>query len=79
MQDVGFNNDRPIAACILYKSLLQWRSFEAERTNVFDRIIQTIGTAIEVSKILTMMFLTAVLASLGVLTEVNCAFAIDHL
>ncbi|XP_024385122.1 myosin-9 isoform X2 [Physcomitrium patens] len=47
MQDVGFNNDRPIAACILYKSLLQWRSFEAERTNVFDRIIQTIGTAIE--------------------------------
>ena len=49
MQDVGFNNDRPIAACILYKSLLQWRSFEAERTNVFDRIIQTIGTAIEVS------------------------------
>lgn len=50
MQDVGFNNDRPIAAYILYKSLLQWRSFEAERTNVFDRIIQTIGTAIEVSQ-----------------------------
>jgi myosin-5 len=51
IQDVGFNNDRPIAACILYKSLLQWRSFEAERTNVFDRIIQTIGTAIEVSPV----------------------------
>lgn len=48
MHDVGFSHDRPIAACILYKSLLQWRSFEAERTNVFDRIIQTIGTAIEV-------------------------------
>lgn len=48
MHDVGFSHDRPIAACILYKCLLQWRSFEAERTNVFDRIIQTIGTAIEV-------------------------------
>ncbi|CAM6054233.1 unnamed protein product [Sphagnum tenellum] len=47
MQDVGFSNNCPVAACILYKSLLQWHSFEAERTNVFDRIIQTIGTAIE--------------------------------
>ncbi|MCO5579730.1 hypothetical protein L7F22_033590 [Adiantum nelumboides] len=46
-QDVGFSQDRPVAACIIYKSLLQWRSFEAERTNVFDQIIQTIGTAIE--------------------------------
>ncbi|KAI5059574.1 hypothetical protein GOP47_0025893 [Adiantum capillus-veneris] len=46
-QDVGFSRDRPVAACIIYKSLLQWRSFEAERTNVFDQIIQTIGTAIE--------------------------------
>lgn len=46
-QDVGFNRGRPVAACIIYKSLLQWRSFEAERTNVFDRIIQAIGTAIE--------------------------------
>eukprot|EP00249_Psilotum_nudum_P024992 c29340_g2_i2 orf=237-4853(+) len=47
MQNVGFSNGRPVAACVIYKSLLQWHSFEAERTNVFDRIIQTIGTAIE--------------------------------
>ncbi|KAH6555938.1 hypothetical protein KP509_1Z216100 [Ceratopteris richardii] len=46
-QDVGFSKERPVAACIIYKSLLQWRSFEAERTNVFDQIIQAIGTAIE--------------------------------
>ncbi|KAH9659153.1 Myosin-11 [Citrus sinensis] len=39
--------NRPIAACIIYKCLLQWRSFEVERTSVFDRIIQTIGNAIE--------------------------------
>ncbi|KVI07409.1 Dil domain-containing protein [Cynara cardunculus var. scolymus] len=47
-QHVGFSGNRPIAACIIYKCLLQWRSFEVERTLVFDRIIQTIGHAIEV-------------------------------
>ncbi|OIT32385.1 PREDICTED: myosin-11-like isoform X1 [Nicotiana attenuata] len=46
-QNLGFAGNRPIAACIIYKCLLQWRSFEVERTTVFDRIIQTIGHAIE--------------------------------
>ncbi|KAJ6854645.1 hypothetical protein NC651_039557 [Populus alba x Populus x berolinensis] len=46
-QHLGFAGNRPVAACIIYKCLLQWRSFEVERTSVFDRIIQTIGHAIE--------------------------------
>ncbi|CAL5391140.1 unnamed protein product [Camellia sinensis] len=46
-QHLGFAGNRPIAACIIYKCLLQWRSIEVERTSVFDRIIQTIGHAIE--------------------------------
>ncbi|CAI9091439.1 OLC1v1026474C1 [Oldenlandia corymbosa var. corymbosa] len=46
-QHLGFAGNRPIAACIIYKCLLHWRSFEVERTSVFDRIIQTIGQAIE--------------------------------
>ncbi|KAJ0718398.1 putative myosin ATPase [Helianthus annuus] len=46
-QHLGFAGNRPIAACIIYKCLLQWRSFEVEKTSVFDRIIQTIGHAIE--------------------------------
>ncbi|XP_031270661.1 myosin-9 isoform X3 [Pistacia vera] len=46
-QHLGFSGNRPIAACTIYKCLLQWRSFEVERTSVFDRIIQTIGNAIE--------------------------------
>ncbi|XP_027158322.1 myosin-9-like [Coffea eugenioides] len=46
-QHLGFACNRPIAACIIYKCLLHWRSFEVERTSVFDRIIQTIGHAIE--------------------------------
>ncbi|KAI4303015.1 hypothetical protein MLD38_038696 [Melastoma candidum] len=46
-QHLGFSSNKPIAACIIYKCLLHWRSFEVERTSVFDRIIQTIGNAIE--------------------------------
>jgi hypothetical protein len=48
VQHLGFAGNRPVAACIIYKCLLHWRSFEVERTSVFDRIIQTIGHAIEV-------------------------------
>lgn len=47
-ENLGFSKGKPIAACVIYKCLLQWRSFEVERTNIFDRIIQTIGSAIEV-------------------------------
>ncbi|PIA27770.1 hypothetical protein AQUCO_07600141v1 [Aquilegia coerulea] len=46
-QDLGFSGGRPVASCLIYKCLLHWRSFEVERTSVFDRIIQTIGSAIE--------------------------------
>ncbi|KAL6496499.1 hypothetical protein OROGR_029757 [Orobanche gracilis] len=40
----------PVAACVIYKSLLHWRSFEVERTNVFDRIIQTVASVIDVKQ-----------------------------
>ncbi|KAG9142902.1 hypothetical protein Leryth_016271 [Lithospermum erythrorhizon] len=46
-QHLGFSKGRPVAACIIYKCLRQWHSFEVERTSIFDRIIQTIGHAIE--------------------------------
>ncbi|KAI3782995.1 hypothetical protein L2E82_13056 [Cichorium intybus] len=46
-QHLGFSKGRPVAACIIYKCLRQWRSFEVEKTSIFDRIIQTIGQAIE--------------------------------
>ncbi|KAL7096035.1 hypothetical protein ACP275_10G058900 [Erythranthe tilingii] len=48
-QDLGFSGGKPVAACIIYKCLLHWRSFEVERTTVFDRIIQTISSSIEVA------------------------------
>ncbi|XAR58625.1 Myosin ATPase [Bertholletia excelsa] len=46
-QHLGFSKGRPVAACMIYKCLRQWRSFEVERTSIFDRVIQTIGQAIE--------------------------------
>jgi myosin-5 len=47
-EDRRYDNRRPAAACIVYKSLLHWHSFEAEKTNIFDRIIHTIRSSIEV-------------------------------
>lgn len=47
-KDIGFSQGKPVAAFTIYKSLIQWKSFEAERSSVFDRLIQTIGLAIKV-------------------------------
>ncbi|KAK6265916.1 hypothetical protein QUC31_016753 [Theobroma cacao] len=46
-QNLGYSQEKPVAAFTIYKCLLHWRSFEAERTNVFDRLIQMIGSALE--------------------------------
>ncbi|CAA2934072.1 myosin-6-like [Olea europaea subsp. europaea] len=47
MKDVGFSQGKPVAAFTIYRCLLHWKSFEAERTSVFDRLINMIGLAIE--------------------------------
>ena len=47
-QDIGFNNGIPIVACTIYKCLSHWNAFQSERTNIFDRLAQTIGACIEV-------------------------------
>ncbi|CAN7090431.1 unnamed protein product [Brassica rapa subsp. narinosa] len=46
-KNVGFSQGKPVAAFTIYKCLLHWKSFEAEKTNVFDRLIQMIGSAIK--------------------------------
>ena len=51
-QYLGFSQEKPVAAFTIYKCLLHWRSFEAERTSVFDRLIQMIGSALEVTYLL---------------------------
>ncbi|KAM1743039.1 hypothetical protein ACFX12_012967 [Malus domestica] len=45
--NLGFSEGKPVAAITTYKCLLHWRLFEAEKTSVFDRLIQIIGSAIE--------------------------------
>ncbi|XP_050372273.1 myosin-6-like isoform X2 [Argentina anserina] len=45
--DLGFSEGKPVAAITIYKCLVHWKSFEAEKTSVFDRLIQIIGSAIE--------------------------------
>ncbi|KAL0925889.1 hypothetical protein M5K25_004263 [Dendrobium thyrsiflorum] len=47
MEDKRFDKKRSAAAYIVYKSLIQWHSFEAEKTNIFDRIIHTIRSNVE--------------------------------
>ncbi|KAL6642959.1 hypothetical protein ACP70R_021140 [Stipagrostis hirtigluma subsp. patula] len=45
--DMGFKKGKPVAACIIYKCLLHWGVFEAERTTIFDFIIHTINTVLK--------------------------------
>ncbi|XP_066375076.1 protein OPAQUE1-like isoform X4 [Miscanthus floridulus] len=45
--DMGFKKGKPVAACIIYKCLLHWGVFEAERTTIFDFIIHTINTTLK--------------------------------
>ncbi|KAI6693672.1 hypothetical protein NL676_021382 [Syzygium grande] len=47
-QDLGVSEGVPVAAFTIYKCFLHWRSLEVDRTNVFDRLIQMVGSAIEV-------------------------------
>ncbi|KAJ4835408.1 hypothetical protein Tsubulata_031610 [Turnera subulata] len=47
MEEKRFDKSRSVAACVVYKSLVQWRCFEAEKTNIFDKIIHTIRSSIE--------------------------------
>nr|CAD1830833.1 unnamed protein product [Ananas comosus var. bracteatus] len=46
-KNLGFSQGKPVAAFTIYRCLLHWKSFEAEKTSVFDRLIQLIGSAIE--------------------------------
>jgi myosin-5 len=45
--DLGFSRGRPVAALAVFRACLQWRAFQADRTTVFDRIIQVVGAQIE--------------------------------
>lgn len=47
-EDLGFKDGKPVAACIIYKCLVHGRVFEAERTTIFDYIIEAVNNVIKV-------------------------------
>lgn len=48
-KNVGFSQNKPVAAITIFRCLMQWKSFEADRTSIFDRVVQMIGSSIEVN------------------------------
>ncbi|KNA05554.1 hypothetical protein SOVF_189230 [Spinacia oleracea] len=49
-ENMGFQDDKPVAACVIYKCLLHWHAFESERTTIFDHIIECINNALKVEE-----------------------------
>jgi len=47
-EELGFKDGKPVAACIIYRCLLHWRAFEADRTAIFDFIIEAINDVVKV-------------------------------
>ncbi|KAL0464349.1 UNVERIFIED_CONTAM: Myosin-12 [Sesamum latifolium] len=66
LEDNRFDKNRPVAACIVYKALIQWRSFEADKTNIFDRIIHAIQSSIEVPSTITRKIFSQVFSFINV-------------
>ncbi|CAH8320959.1 unnamed protein product [Eruca vesicaria subsp. sativa] len=46
-ENLGFNDDKPLAACVIYKCLLHWHAFESESTATFNIIIDGINEALK--------------------------------
>ncbi|KAG0499464.1 hypothetical protein HPP92_004155 [Vanilla planifolia] len=46
-EDLGFRDGKPVAACIIYKCLLNWHAFEAEKTDIFDYVIDALNVAVK--------------------------------
>jgi len=43
---VGFHKGRPLAAMVIFRCCLQWKAFQADRTSLFDKIINTMGSQV---------------------------------
>ncbi|KAK9836002.1 hypothetical protein WJX81_005192 [Elliptochloris bilobata] len=46
-ENLGFHNGRPLAALVIFRCCLQWRTFQADRTVLFDKVINAMGGQIE--------------------------------
>ncbi|KAI5000062.1 hypothetical protein ZWY2020_004651 [Hordeum vulgare] len=69
-QYLGFSGSKPVATLLIYQSLLHWRSFEAMKTGVFDRILNAINSAIEAEHdVRTLAYWLSNLSALTVLLQ----------
>ncbi|KAH9805036.1 Myosin-15 [Citrus sinensis] len=64
-ENLGFNNGKPVAACIIYKSLVHWQAFESERTAIFDYIIEGINDVLKTLQMIFNKFLLSQLSQVG--------------
>lgn len=55
-QNIGFSHGKPVAAFTIYKCLIHWKLFEAEKTSIFDRIVPLFRSAIEVNMKSALMY-----------------------
>ncbi|KAM3350505.1 hypothetical protein ACQJBY_022944 [Aegilops geniculata] len=69
-QYLGFSGSKPVATLLMYQCLLHWRSFEAMKTGVFDRILHAINSAIEAEHdVRTLAYWLSNLSALTVLLQ----------
>ena len=47
--EIGFSGGQPVLACVTFRSLLHWKSFELERTGLFDQIMSKMSNAVELN------------------------------
>ena len=45
--NLGFVDGRPVAAVVVFRCCLHWKTFQADRTPLFDRIIATMGSQVQ--------------------------------
>jgi myosin-5 len=50
LNNKDFHDGMSLGACTTFKCLLHWNAFQAERTTIFDKIIQSVGSILEESQ-----------------------------
>jgi hypothetical protein len=45
-ENLGFAHGRPVASMVVFRCILQWKTLQADRTQLFDRIIGSMGAQV---------------------------------
>jgi len=64
---VGFHKGRPLAAMVIFRCCLQWKAFQADRTSLFDKIINTMGSQVRRAQVTAQSRLPLLAKSFAVL------------